>query len=116
MNAPLKQARQMNGHLPYVFGPVREHSKNPHLEPESPNNLVKALGYGGVLRTHGWRSQPLTAEQEVLKAPHNIIQIQVGHLIGDKVRKAYEKSLILEEHRKLLEQWCSLLVIKALKA
>ena len=40
MNALLKQAKQMNGHLPYVFGPVREHSRYPHLDPESPNNLL----------------------------------------------------------------------------
>ena len=115
MNALLKQAKQMNGDLPYVFGPVREHSRYPHLDPESPNNLLKALGYRGVLRAHGWRSLPLTAGQEVLKAPHDIIQRQMGHLIGDKVRKAYDKSLMLEERREFLEQWCALLVKKGLK-
>ena len=104
MNALLKQAKQMNGHLPYVFGPVREQSRYPHLDPESPNNLLKGLGYREVLRAHGWRSLPLTAGQEVLKAPHDIIQRQMGHLIGDKVRKAYDKSLMLEERRDFLEQ------------
>ena len=115
MNALLKQAKQMNGHLPYVFGPVREHSRYPHLDPESPNNLLKGLGYREVLRAHGWRSLPLTAGQEVLKAPHDIIQRQMGHLIGDKVRKAYDKSLMLEERRDFLEQWCELLVKNGLK-
>ena len=116
MNALLKQAKQMNGDLPYDFGPVRKHSKHPHLDPESPNNLLKALGYRGVLRTHGWRSLPLTAGEEVLKAPHDIIQRQMGHLIGDKVRKAYDKSLMLEERREFLEKWCSLLAPKGFKA
>ena len=115
MNALLKQAKQMNGHLPYVFGPVREHSRYPHLDPESPNNLLKGLRYREVLRAHGWRSLPLTAGQEVLKAPHDIIQRQMGHLIGDKVRKAYDKSLMLEERRDFLEQWCKLLVKNGLK-
>ena len=115
MNALLEQAKQMNGHLPYVFGPVREHSRYPHLDPESPNNLLKGLGYREVLRAHGWRSLPLTAGQEVLKAPHDIIQRQMGHLIGDKVRKAYDKSLMLEECRDFLEQWCKLLVKNGLK-
>ena len=53
--------------------------------------------------------------QEVLKAPHDIIQRQMGHLIGDKVRKAYDKSLMLEERRDFLEQWCELLVKNGLK-
>ena len=115
MNALLKQAKQMNGDLPYVFGPVREHSRYPHLDPESPNNLLKALGYRGVLRAHRWCSLPLTAGQEVLKAPHDIIHRQMRHLIGEKVREAYDKSLMLEERREFQEQWCVLLVKKGLK-
>ena len=39
----------------------------------------------------------------------------MGHLIGDKVRKAYDKSLMLEERREFLEQWCELLVKNGLK-
>ena len=35
MNALLKQAKLMNGHLPYVFGPVTKQIKHPHLGPES---------------------------------------------------------------------------------
>ena len=115
MNTLLKQAKQMNGHLPYIFGPVREQCRHPHLGPESPNNLLKGLGSREVLRTHVWRSLLLTAGQEALKAPHDIIQRQMGHLIGDKVRKAYDKSLMLEERRDFLEQWCKLLVKNGLK-
>ena len=35
MNALLRQAKEMHRHLPYVFGPVREHISYPHLDPES---------------------------------------------------------------------------------
>ena len=99
MNIFLKQAKQMNRHLPYVIGPVQEHSRYPHLDPESINNLRKGVGYREVLRAHGWRSLPLTAVQEVLKAPHVFTQRQMGHLIGDKARKACNTSLILQDHR-----------------
>ena len=44
MNAQLKQAKQMNGDLPYVFGPVREHSRYAYLGPESPTTSSKHLG------------------------------------------------------------------------
>ena len=39
----------------------------------------------------------------------------MGHLIGDKVRKGYDKSMMLEERREFLEQWCALLVRKGPK-
>ena len=58
---------------------------------------------------------PLNEGQEVLKAPNNIMQRRMGHLIGDKVRKEYDKSLMLAERRELLEQWCAVLVKRGLK-
>ena len=39
----------------------------------------------------------------------------MGHLVGDKVRQAYDRSEMLPERRKFLEEWCSLLVEKGLK-
>lgn len=39
----------------------------------------------------------------------------MGHLIGDKVRKAYDNSLMLDERRAFLEQWSKLLVEEGLK-
>ena len=53
MNAPLKKAMRMNGYLPYVFEPVIDHSRYPHLDSESPNNLLEALGYRDVIRAYG---------------------------------------------------------------
>lgn len=115
MEMLLETAAKLNGGTSYVFCPIRENSRYPHLDPEAPNNLLKGLGYRDVLRAHGWRSLPLTAGQEVLKTSHEIIQRQMGHLIGDKVRKAYDKSLMLDERRQFLDQWCALLVQRGLK-
>jgi len=39
----------------------------------------------------------------------------MGHLIGDKVRKAYDNSLMLVERREFLEKWSQLLVEEGLK-
>ncbi len=98
----------------YIFGAYRQ-GKYPHLQPEAPNNFLKNLGYKGVLTAHGWRSVPLTVGQETLKVSHEIIQRQMGHLIGDKVRKAYDNSLMLDERRLFLEQWSKLLIKEGLK-
>ena len=115
MNQILEHAWKLNGQTPYVFGAIQEGTDYPHLNPEAPNNLLKNLGYASKLRAHGWRQLPLTVGQEILKTDHEIIQRQMGHLIGDKIRQAYDRSLMLEERRQFLQKWSLLLVEQGLK-
>ena len=39
----------------------------------------------------------------------------MGHLLGDKVRKAYDKSVMLERRKDLSENWGNLLIQNGLK-
>jgi len=110
----LDDAKKLDFSKKYVFGSYRS-GIFPHLNPEAPNRFLSNLGYKDVLTAHGWRSVPLTVGQERLKVSHEIIQRQMGHLIGDKVRKAYDNSLMLEERREFLEKWSQLLVAEGLK-
>jgi integrase len=114
MKQMLDAARKLDFSEKYVFGSYRQ-GKYPHLNPEAPNKFLSNLGYKNVLTAHGWRSVPLTVGQEQLKVSHEIIQRQMGHLVGDKVRKAYDNSLMLEERRNFLERWSQLLVAEGLK-
>ena len=68
-----------------------------------------------MLRAHGWRRVALTAGQERLKCDAEIIQRQMGHLLRDKVRKAYDASLMLPERKDFLQKWCSALVEQGLE-
>jgi integrase len=110
----LREAQNLRFSDDFVFGAYRM-GKYPHLQPEAPNNFLKNLGYKDVLTAHGWRSVALTVGQEQLNFKADIIQRQMGHLIGDKVRKAYDNSLMLEQRRDFLEKWSKLLVDKGLK-
>ena len=110
----LDQLKELNGNKKYVFQPIRQ-SRYPHLDPSSPNNYLRNLGYKDLQRAHGVRSIALTVGQDLLKTDHEIIQRQMGHLVGDKVRQAYDRSEMLPERREFLEKWCSLLVEKGLK-
>lgn len=114
MELVLNAAKKLGFSKKYVFGAYR-HGNYPHLNPEAPNQFLSNLGYKNVLTAHGWRSVPLTVGQERLKVSHEIIQRQMGHLIGDKVRKAYDNALMLEERREFLERWSQLLVEEGLK-
>jgi len=114
MELVLNAAKKLGFSKKHVFGSYRQ-GNYPHLNPEAPNQFLSNLGYKNVLTAHGWRSVPLTVGQERLKVSHEIIQRQMGHLIGDKVRKAYDNSLMLEERREFLERWSQLLVEEGLK-
>ena len=95
----------------FVFHSIR--SKGP-LNPASINAHFIKLGYKGLLTAHGIRSIPLTVGQEVLGFSHEVIQRQMDHVIGDKVRQAYDRSQFLPERREFMESWCSALVTQGL--
>ena len=97
----------------YLFSPLRE-SRYPHLDPCTPNNYLRNIGYQNKMVAHGWRSIALTNGQEKLGANPEIIQRQMGHLVGDKVRKAYDHSRMLKERKEFLENWGNLLVKQGL--
>tara|TARA_B100000674_G_C37445290_1_gene735765 strand:- start:55 stop:243 length:189 start_codon:yes stop_codon:yes gene_type:complete len=46
---------------------------------------------------HGWRSISLTNGQEKAGPNFEIIKRQMGHFVGDKVRKAYHHSRMLKQ-------------------
>ena len=103
-----------NGMNEYIFTPIRE-SRFPHLDPSAPNNFLRNIGYQNLMVAHGWRSVALTEGQNILGINYEIIQRQMGHLLGDKVRKAYDNSLMLKERKKYLEEWGNLLVQTGLR-
>ena len=57
----------------------------------------------------------MTASREILKYPHRIIDLQLGHIPGNKVDAAYDRSQMLEERKELLEKFNSLLVQEGLE-
>ena len=61
------------------------------------------------------RSIPMTAGQEVLGFPAELIQRQLSHSIGDKVRQSYDDSTLLDERRKFMIAWCDALLAQGMK-
>jgi len=97
----------------FIFTPLRE-SRYPHVDPCTPNNYLRNIGYQNRMVAHGWRSIALTNGQEKLGVNYEIIQRQMGHLVGDKVRRAYDHSRMLKERKEFLENWGNLLVKQGL--
>ncbi len=115
---PLKEVldslRKVNGDEEFVFFSHRSRG-TPHINPASINQHLIRMGYKSVLRAHGVRSIPMTAGQEILGFPAELIQRQLSHSIGDKVRKAYDRSEMLNERRKFMVSWCDALLAHGMK-
>jgi len=106
MQVLLNDIKVKTGHSEYVFLSPRGR-KYPHVCPDAPNKHLRELGYKDKLTAHGWRSVALTAGQDVFNFSHDLIQRQMGHEIGDKVRKAYDRSKQLSERLEFLNVWCN---------
>ena len=106
--------RKIYGDEEFVFLSPRSRG-SVHLNPSSINQHFIRMGYKSVLRAHGIRSIPLTAGQEILGFSAEVIQRQMAHVIGDKVRQAYDRSQFLDERRKFMVSWCDALLSQGLK-
>ena len=65
--------------------------------------------------THGFRAMVMTHAQQILKVPFHIIDLQLGHIKGDKVRQAYDRAQFLPERTDLMDRWGDLLLENGLR-
>jgi len=105
----LDSLRKVSGDDEFVFSSPRSRS-TPYLNPYSINQHFIRMGYKGVQTAHGLRRTALTAGQDVLGFPAELIQRQLSHAIGDKVRQSYDDSTLLKERRKFMVAWCDALL------
>tara|TARA_B100001094_G_scaffold315204_1_gene354942 strand:- start:710 stop:1972 length:1263 start_codon:yes stop_codon:yes gene_type:complete len=110
----LSRLREFNTGEKYIFLPLRQ-NRYEFMDPESPNNYLRNLGYKGKQRAHGWRHVARTVGVDVCKCDADVIKRQMGHLPDNKVDKAYDKSLRLDDRRNYLEKWCKLLIENGLE-
>ena len=113
INDLLESLRRVNGDQDYVFYSPRGRTKS-HINPAVINTYLIRIGYKGLLTAHGIRAIPLTMGQEVLGFDSDIIQRQLAHAIGHKVRQAYDRSQFWEERKKFMIAWCDVLTAEGL--
>ena len=56
-----------------------------------------------------------TIGQDELGYMSEIIQRQLGHLVGDKTRRAYDRSLLLKKRKEFLDDWSTYLIDNGLR-
>ena len=111
----LEKLQEVTGNEEYAYDTEIER-KYPHMDPSSINNHLTRLGYKGILIGHGARAIPLTAGQEVLNSSTDVIQRQMAHAIGDRVRQVYDRAQFMKERKKFMITQCNALVEQGLVA
>ena len=56
-------------------------------------------------RPHGFRSSFRTWAEEQAVAPFEVCETALGHIVGNKVERAYQRSDLLDQRRVLMERW-----------
>jgi integrase len=105
----LEFLKPITGHSPYIFQSPRGKGTD-HIALETPNHLIKRMGYQGKFVAHGVRHMALTYGQDILKTPFHVIDLQMGHKPPGKVRQAYDKAQFLDERIVFMNRWGDLLL------
>lgn len=108
MLALLAEIRPLTGHRQHVFD-----GRNDPRKPASNSAVRQALirmGYPpDVMQAHGFRSTASTLLHEVLHYPSDVIEKQLAHNVGSKVRRVYDRSQFLPERTRMMQDWADYL-------
>jgi integrase len=69
--------------------------------------LLARMGRKGIMTTHGCRSTFRTWAQEQTNFPREIAEMSLGHVVGDKVERAYARGDALKKRVGIMEAWAS---------
>jgi integrase len=57
------------------------------------------------ITAHGFRATFRTWAEEIATFPHAVIEQAMGHQVGGQVERAYRRTDVLEQRRKLMDAW-----------
>ncbi|KFT38437.1 integrase domain-containing protein [Salmonella enterica] len=98
----LEVMQPISAHREHVF-PSRNAPKQP-MNSQTANAALKRIGYGGKLVAHGLRSIASTAMNEAGFNP-DVIEAALAHSDKNEVRRAYNRSIYLEQRITLMDWW-----------
>ncbi|CAH1745647.1 Phage-related integrase [Thauera humireducens] len=101
----LERMQPLSGTLAHVF-PHRSDRKRT-MSAEAIRDLFRRAGYEGKFTPHGIRGTFSTMANEAGWRP-DVIELVLAHQERNKIRRAYNHALLLEERRELLQWWCDL--------
>jgi integrase len=98
-----RECRKLWPKSPLLF--PSEQGRKPHLSENTFQRTLELMDLGERATAHGMRSSFRDWAAEVAKARHEVAEACLGHMIKDKVVKAYLRASFVEERRQLLAAW-----------
>ncbi len=99
----LRDQQEISGHREHIFP-----SPNKPRQPISNNTILGALkrmGYQGRMTGHGFRALAMSAIKQELGWRHEVVDRQLAHTPKNKIDKAYDRALFLEDRKKMMQEW-----------
>ena len=101
----LYQLEPLSGKNRYLF-PHRSKGDTP-MSDGTCNMALKRMKFGGRTTAHGFRSLFSTWGNEAGIYRKEVIEMQLSHLEGSSVHRAYNRSEYLEERKTLMQDWAN---------
>jgi integrase len=109
--AILKELKLITGSLPggWVFPGGRD-LRRP-ISDAAINAAYQRMGIDtkNVITGHGWRAVARTFLAERLGYPPDVIELQLGHRVPDRLGRAYNRARFAEQRRRMMQDWADYL-------
>jgi integrase len=108
--ALLDELRNYSGRYPLLFPSTRSPAERP-ISTETTNKALKILGFEGKQTGHGFRGLASTIMNKRARDANghhfhpDTIEIQLAHVVGNQVRRAYNDADHLEERHQPMQWW-----------
>jgi len=103
----LENQKEIAGQWPLVFPssvrPSQSISNNTIL------GAIKRLGYKGRMTGHGFRALAMSTIKQELGWRHEVVDRQLAHTPRNKIDKAYDRALFLDDRKIMMQQWADYL-------
>ena len=102
-----RQLKKLLEHRPKVSEFILFSPRNldKHILPDTIEKFLRTHGFRGVLVPHGVRSIGRTWMSEA-RVPFDVAELCLAHSVGSQTVQAYDRSDLLEERRKVMQEWC----------
>ena len=101
----LYRLEPLSGKNRYLF-PHRSKGNTP-MSDGTVNMSLKRMGFAGRTTAHGFRALFSTWANEAGVYRKEVIEMQLSHLEGSSVHRAYNRSEYLEERKVLMQDWAN---------
>lgn len=99
----LKEQKILADKWPHVF-PSAIRKRN-SISNNTILQAIKRLGYKGRMTGHGFRALAMSSIKQELGYRHEVIDRQLAHLPKNKIDRAYDRAMFLEERKIMMQDW-----------